>query len=430
MTVLTPPGTFEVSVPVVVIGAGACGLTAALATREAGADVLVLERDPSPSGSTALSSGMIPAAGSRMQRAAGVADTPDLMARDIQAKARDRADPVIVAAATQESGPAVDWLSALPGIVLPLVQGFLYPGHSVERMHAPPSRTGSELIGMLLSACAGRQIDIMTDAHVTGLYAMPDGRVEGVRVTRPEGSVEAIGCAALVLACNGYGGNAEMVARFIPEMVEADYFGHAGNQGDAVTWGEALGGEAQHMQAYQGHGSVATPHGILITWALMMEGGIQVNADGDRFSNEHQGYSEQSLAVLAQPGRVAWNIYDGRLHELGLGFDDYRSADAQGAVKRAESARELASLLAVDGERLAASIGETGSEGNGSVRTGLRQNAEAGSAVLRREGHGCFVSHPGRFARRRIGAGIASWNRRPVAEPLCRGRGRLRRFRT
>ena len=71
---------------------------------------------------------------------------------------------------------------------------------------------------------------------------------------------------------------------------------------DAVTWGEALGGEAQHMQAYQGHGSVATPHGILITWALMMEGGIQVNADGDRFSNEHQGYSEQSLAVPRPAG--------------------------------------------------------------------------------------------------------------------------------
>jgi fumarate reductase flavoprotein subunit len=34
----------------------------------------------------------------------------------------------------------------------------------------------------------------------------------------------------------------------------------------------------------------------------MMEGGIQVNA-GERFSNEHGGYSEQAVAVLAQAGR-------------------------------------------------------------------------------------------------------------------------------
>ena len=64
-------------VPVVIVGAGACGLTAALAARDAGAEVLVLERDQSPCGSTALSSGFIPAAGTRYQRAAGIDDSPE-----------------------------------------------------------------------------------------------------------------------------------------------------------------------------------------------------------------------------------------------------------------------------------------------------------------------------------------------------------------
>jgi fumarate reductase flavoprotein subunit len=89
------------------------------------------------------------------------------------------------------------------------------------------------------------------------------------------------------------------------------------------------------MGAYQGHGSVATPHGVLITWALMTEGGIQVNADGKRFSNEHLGYSEQCLPVLAQPGGHAWCIYDERLHRMALGFPDYREAVAAGAVRPA-----------------------------------------------------------------------------------------------
>ena len=85
------------------------------------------------------------------------------------------------------------------------------------------------------------------------------------------------------------------------------------------------------MGAYQGHGSLAHPQGILITWALMMEGGIQVNAEGRRFSNEHEGYSEQAVRVLAQPGGVAWDVYDDRLHEIGMRFPDYREAVAAGA---------------------------------------------------------------------------------------------------
>ena len=56
-----------------------------------------------------------------------------------------------------------------------------------------------------------------------------------------------------------------VVRRYIPEMADALYFGHPGNRGEAVLWGEALGAQLAHLAAYQGHGSVATPHNILIT---------------------------------------------------------------------------------------------------------------------------------------------------------------------
>lgn len=363
MTVLSPDDAeFSVAAPVVIVGAGACGLTAALTLREAGVDVLVLERDGSPSGSTSLSSGMIPAAGTRRQKEAGVSDTPELMVADIQNKAKGRADTIITEAVTRASGPTLDWLDALLEVDLPLVTGFLYPGHSVERMHAPPNRTGEALMGMLLAAATRIGVDVVTEALTTALFADRTGRVHGVRIVRPDGTTEDIGCGALILACNGYGGNKEMVAEFVPEMANADYFGHAGNQGDAVRWGVDLGGEAKHMTAYQGHGSVAVPHGILITWALMMEGGIQVNANGDRFSNERQGYSEQSVAVLAQPGKIAWDIYDGRIHALGLEFDDYRNAVDQGAIIEAGTIAELSARIGVEPDRLSAAIEETGGE--------------------------------------------------------------------
>lgn len=350
---------FPLQVPVLVIGGGACGLIAALAAHDAGAEVLVLERDPSPSGSTAMSSGMIPAAGTMLQAARGVADTPAVMSADVQAKAHGENDPAMVTAICAASGPTIDWLVQQHQVPLTLVEGFLYPGHSQPRMHAPASRSGADLVAGLLAAANTAGIDIVCDATVTTLFADPDGRVRGVELQRPDGAAERIGCAALVLACSGFGGNAELLARHIPELKGAMYYGHTGNRGDALLWGEQLGAATQHLGAYQGHGSLAMPHAILISWALMMEGGFQVNADGQRFSCEHDGYSEQAMRVIAQPGGVAWNIYDERLHKLGLDFEDYRDAIKAGAIRSADSIAALAELCSLPATALAATLAET-----------------------------------------------------------------------
>ena len=359
---------FELRVPVLVIGAGACGLVAALAARDAGAEVLVLERDASPSGSTALSSGFVPAAGTRFQRDAGVADSAALLAADIRRKNRGEADAGVVDAVARGSGPAIEWLADRHGVPFMLLTGFLYPGFSVERMHTVPEKTGVGLMTHLLRAATAAGVDLLCDARVTDLFARRDGRVAGVRFARPDGSTDTVGCNALVLACSGFGGNAAMVAHYIPELAGVDYFGHAGNHGDAVEWGIALGATPGDMTAYQGHGSVATPHGVLITWALMMEGGIQVNARGERFSNEHDGYSEQCVRVLAQPGRVAWNVYDARLHALGMTFPDYRDAGAAGAIRRTPDAGALAHLIDAPAESVERTLADCAAFGDGRAR--------------------------------------------------------------
>lgn len=337
----TPPA-FDVSVDVAVVGAGACGLVAGLRAIEAGAETLVLERDARPAGSTAMSSGFIPAPGTRFQRAAGIEDSPELLARDIQAKAADGAEPVILKTVTGAIGPALEWLADAHGLEWRVLTDFLYPGHATHRMHAVPERTGAALMARLMRAAGTAGLSVVTDARVETLFADPDRRITGVALVRPDGAVETIGCGALVLACNGFGGNAGLVASHIPEVAEAPYFGHPGNTGDALLWGEALGAATRDLGAYQGHGSLAHPHGILITWALMMEGAIQVNAEGRRFSNEHAGYSEQCVKVLNQPGGIAWNIFDERLHRLGTEFPDYREAVAAGAVVSADDPATLA----------------------------------------------------------------------------------------
>ena len=338
-------------VPVVIVGAGACGLSAALAARDAGAEVLVLERDASPSGSTALSSGFIPAAGTRYQRALGIDDSPERFAADVQRKNHNGADPQVVDTVCRRIGSTLEWLDDRHGVRFEIVQGFLYPGHCALRMHCVAEKTGAALMASLLRA--GAHVDILTSARVTDV--LHDGpRVRGVHFARPDGTSEQVECDALILACSGFGGNREMVERYLPEIAGGLYFGHAGNQGDAMRWGTALGAELKDMSAYQGHGSVAIPHGILITWALMMEGGIQVNENGERFSNEHLGYSEQCLPVLQQPGGIAWCIYDERLHALGMTFPDYRDAHAAGAIRPAPKLPRLEHTLA-EVEQFAAS---------------------------------------------------------------------------
>ena len=359
MAVLSSEGVeFETSVPVVIIGAGACGMTAALTVADAGVEVLVLERDSVPQGSTALSSGMIPACETHIQKAQGVKDTVDAMTTDILSKAHNATDADMVKVLCQESGPAINWLTETHGVELALVDGFLYPNHSYLRMHAPASRTGADLIGSMTQAVERAGVDLLTDSTVTDLFADTTGHISGIRFTRPDGTIELLGCSALILACNGFGGNPEMVKQLIPDMADANYFGHTGNQGEAIQWGEALGAAMADLGSYQGHGSVAHPHGILISWALMMNGGIQVNIHGKRFSNEHQGYSEQGRRVIAEPESIAWNILDARLYKMGQGFEDFRQAVSAGALIKADTLSELANKCGLPEDSLAATLSE------------------------------------------------------------------------
>ena len=329
-------------IPIAIVGAGACGLVAAITLRDAGIDCVLLERDARPSGSTALSSGFIPAPATAVQKAAGIEDSPEQFARDIQAKAHDTAAPHLVKAYSEAIGPAIDVLWAQHAIEFIVLDGFLYPGHSVRRMHAVPEKTGAALIAQLERAALASGADILCDAQVTELWLDAQQRITGVGYTRPDGNIEHLRCDALLLACNGFGGNAAMVAELLPDMKDALFAGHTGNDGSAIAWGRALGARLADLQGYQGHGSWATPQGALISWALMMEGGVQLNARGERFHDETQGYSEAAVHVLAQPGGVAWNVFDGEILKLARTFPDFCDAEAASAVKACTDLAELA----------------------------------------------------------------------------------------
>ena len=126
--------------PVVVVGAGACGLTAALALHRLGVDCVVLERDAFAAGSTALSSGFVPAPCTRAQKAQGIHDNVAWFVADIQTKAHGQAAPHLAQAYAQNIGPALDALAEHHGLPWQVLDNFLYPGHSAHRMHAVPEK--------------------------------------------------------------------------------------------------------------------------------------------------------------------------------------------------------------------------------------------------------------------------------------------------
>jgi flavocytochrome c len=353
-----PEAGLRASAPIVIIGAGAAGLCAALSAHQAGVDVVVLERDSVPRGSTALSAGLIPAAGTRFQKALGIDDSVRLFASDIQRKAHGEADATIVDLVARQAGPIVEWLADHYGLPFSVVHDFDYPGHSARRMHGLPTRSGVELIDRLRQAAEETEIPLILNATASALYAGPDRAVCGVEITRPDGTQDSLGCAALLVACNGYGGAADLVARHIPEMRGATYFGHSGNRGDAVLWGEQLGAKLLHLSGYQGHGSVAHPHAVLVTWAVIMEGGFQVNTRGLRFSDESLGYSEQAAIVLAQPGGIAFDIFDERIAAIARQFADFQQGETSGAVIEASTIADLAQRLKLPPSPLAQSFAE------------------------------------------------------------------------
>ncbi len=343
-------------VPVAIVGAGACGLMAALRLRDLGIECLLMERDASPTGSTALSSGLIPAAGTRLQKSLGIEDSLPQFAQDIQAKAHGEAAQHLVDAYVAAVPQAIDALELAHGIPFEILDGFLYPGHHARRMHAVAERTGAGLMARLERAANSAGADILTDAVVRELWVNSANRILGLSYERPDGALELLACDVLLLACNGFGGNTAMVSELLPEMREAVFAGHVGNDGSAITWGRQLDARLADLGAYQGHGSWATPQGALMSWAVMMEGGVQINTAGARFHNETLGYSEAAVFVLDQPGRIAWNVFDAPLLEMARTFPDFVALEKAGAVRTAGDEAALARVIGCEVSALHATL--------------------------------------------------------------------------
>ena len=335
---------WDVDSDILVIGGGGCGLIASLAAAQKGAGVFLVEKEKTVGGNTSLSQAMVPAAGTRFQKEAGIEDSVELMTQDILHKNDHGSDLDLTRHVARESSKLVEWLDDSLGIHLGLVTEFIYPGHSQYRIHSNRTKKGEHLVNDLLRAAAKYEnIDIAYNAPVKRLVARRgDGAVLGAEV-----EIEGVGknlarAKKVILALNGFGANREMLTKYIPEMKDAYYFGHEGNTGEGILWGEALGAALDCMGAYQAHGSVAHPHGTLLTYVTVSMGGYHVNLDGKRFVNEYHGYSEHALDVLAQKEGVAVAVFDQRIYRTVEGYEDFQQCLRMGAIKKFDTIRDFA----------------------------------------------------------------------------------------
>jgi fumarate reductase flavoprotein subunit len=334
---------------IVIVGAGAAGLFSALVAARRGASVILLERDLNGPSNLLVSGGLFPGAGSRFQREAGVEDSPELFAADVTAKAQGIVDPPILAAIAKQTAPAIHFLIDEIGLPIKWLPDLQVPGHSVPRIHATPKESGREL-HQLLREAVGREslIRVVADAEGTGLIT--EGSVVIGAEARINGSILNFRGRAVLLATGGFASNQAMLAEYIPEMAGAMHIGAGANDGCSVAWARALGADVSFMQGYQGQGHVNPGGKTRLGMALPSLGAFMVNRTGRRFVAEDIGPSELGAFVLAQPGGVALEVFDDRVHETASKQGPYREACEAGHVKQADTPEALARLFDIDPE--------------------------------------------------------------------------------
>ena len=171
----------------------------------------MVEADAAPGGSTALSAGLIPAAGTRAQAAAGIDDAPTA-SPPTSRRRRTARTPRAGDGAGAGAGPAIDWLADRHDLGYARRQ--LRLSRSLPPAHARPAQPFGAGAGRWAAhRVRGAGIDIVCNRRAATLN---EGRtVAGWRAV-PHGGIETLGCDRLVLACNGFGGNRAMVARTRP----------------------------------------------------------------------------------------------------------------------------------------------------------------------------------------------------------------------
>ena len=338
---------------IIVIGAGGCGLMAALVAAKKGARVLLLEKTDKPGGGTAFSSKGIRAAGSRRQRELKIADSPELYAQDILRRNNNESDAVLTRRLTETSGRVADFLADAAGIEFQIGE-FVF-GHGAQRSH---SWKADKTITDFLFEAVERETNIQVrfSTPVLSLKQQSDGAVIGV-VT----AGGAFTARKIILASGGFGASSELLSRYIPKAADIPFPGHHGSTGDGLKMGIEAGAAMENMGAFQPYPAYIGPGKRAVPPEVALSGGIMVDARGKRFVDETRYPGGLGIKMLDLPGKQAYEIFDERIYQLHRNAPGLRNLSRyfdEGLLLRADTLEKLAARLAIDAAGLKQTIEE------------------------------------------------------------------------
>jgi 3-oxo-5alpha-steroid 4-dehydrogenase len=341
---------FDETVDVVVVGLGVAGSSAVVAARQAGADVLAVERSEGIGGTSAQSGGLVYlGGGTALQDACGFHDSTENMAAFLRAALGPDVDDDRVDAYCEGSPGHFDWLVSIgvpfraafcdePNRESADDAGLLFSGGEdsypfdeiatpVPRGHKPQyiDSAGGFLMERLGAAVSESAARVVADARAEGLV-VDDGVVVGVRVQTDDGVRTIRARGGVILAAGGFIHNEAMVAEHCPlaHIPDAAWrIGTPNDDGRGIRMGAGAGAATTRLDAFECALPLGPPH--------RLARGILVNRHGERFINEDTYTGRIGLHALSDHDGFIYWITDDVIHEPNLlGFRiSYAAATAE-----------------------------------------------------------------------------------------------------
>ncbi len=294
---------------VVIIGSGGAGMSAAVAARNAGAKVILLEKEPIPGGNTKLAAGGMNAAETKPQAKLGIKDKVEIMIADTMKGGRNLNDPQLVSILANNSSASIDWLTSMGADMTDVGR---MGGASVNRSHRPTggAGVGAHVAQVLWNNAVKRGTDIRFNSRVVRILKNDQNQATGVLVKGAVSGYYVIGANAVVLATGGFAKNNERVAKYDPKLKGFAATNHPGATGDGLDVAALAGVATRDLKEIQAHPTYSPVGGVMVTEAVRGNGAILVNREGVRFINEITTRDKASAAILAQKGASAYLIFD------------------------------------------------------------------------------------------------------------------------
>lgn len=237
-------------VDVVVVGGGGSGMAAAIAAAEAGARVVLLEKNPHLGGTTRLSIGSITASGTRFQKAKGIVDTPDEhfddMSLFLTPALAEKENLDLRRVLVDHVPETLEWLISL-GLAFygPMPE----PPHNKPRMHnvLPNSRAYAYY---LEKECRRLGVEIHLQARARRLV-MDGDAVTGIVADTPEGPIACSARGGVILASGDFSAGSELKKRNVPHVAHVDAINPA-STGDGHLIAEQIGGWIRNPEVMWG----------------------------------------------------------------------------------------------------------------------------------------------------------------------------------